>query len=98
MASSEMVPYAKTGGLADVAGALPFALKYLDADDLLHNVKIDVTDILYNLDCLHNGCIREFNIECACLRIVRRSNTYVFNVVLHFPSFSSDNRDLPRRV
>lgn len=30
MASSEMVPFAKTGGLADVVGALPFALEKLD--------------------------------------------------------------------
>jgi starch synthase len=29
---SEAVPYAKTGGLADVAGALPYALKELGAD------------------------------------------------------------------
>lgn len=29
---SEAVPYAKTGGLADVAGTLPFALKELGAD------------------------------------------------------------------
>jgi len=30
--SSEVVPFAKTGGLADVAGALPVALKELDQD------------------------------------------------------------------
>lgn len=30
MASSEMVPFAKTGGLADVVGALPYALEKLD--------------------------------------------------------------------
>ncbi len=30
--SSEVVPFAKTGGLADVAGALPVALKDLDQD------------------------------------------------------------------
>ncbi|MFZ2089272.1 MAG: glycogen/starch synthase, partial [Desulfobaccales bacterium] len=29
---SEAVPFAKTGGLADVAGALPYALKALGAD------------------------------------------------------------------
>ncbi len=32
MLSAEMVPFAKTGGLADVAGALPKALKALDVD------------------------------------------------------------------
>jgi starch synthase len=32
LASSEAVPFAKTGGLADVAGALPKALKKLGAD------------------------------------------------------------------
>ncbi|WHH57431.1 glycogen synthase GlgA [Petroclostridium sp. X23] len=31
-ASSEVVPFAKTGGLADVAGSLPKALKNLDVD------------------------------------------------------------------
>ena len=31
-ASSEVVPFAKTGGLADVAGSLPKALKKLDVD------------------------------------------------------------------
>ena len=30
MCSSEVVPFAKTGGLADVAGALPLALEKLD--------------------------------------------------------------------
>jgi starch synthase len=33
--SSEAVPYSKTGGLADVAGALPKALKQTGADSLL---------------------------------------------------------------
>lgn len=32
LASSEVVPYSKTGGLADVAGALPKALSRLDCD------------------------------------------------------------------
>jgi len=32
IASSEVVPFAKTGGLADVAGALPRALRALDQD------------------------------------------------------------------
>jgi starch synthase len=32
MAASEVVPYAKTGGLADVAGALPSALRRLGVD------------------------------------------------------------------
>ena len=30
--SSEVVPFAKTGGLADVAGSLPIALKELEQD------------------------------------------------------------------
>lgn len=33
--SSEAVPYSKTGGLADVAGSLPKALKQIGADSLL---------------------------------------------------------------
>jgi starch synthase len=32
LASSEVAPFAKTGGLADVAGSLPKALKKLGAD------------------------------------------------------------------
>jgi len=32
LASSEVVPFAKTGGLADVAGSLPLALELLDVD------------------------------------------------------------------
>ena len=32
MAASEVVPYAKTGGLADVVGALPHALHRLGVD------------------------------------------------------------------
>ena len=32
LVSSEVVPFAKTGGLADVAGALPMALKHLGHD------------------------------------------------------------------
>ena len=31
-ASPEVVPFAKTGGLADVAGSLPIALKALGCD------------------------------------------------------------------
>src|SRR5690348_7240602 len=33
--SAEAVPYSKTGGLGDVAGALPKALKKIDVDSLL---------------------------------------------------------------
>ena len=33
--SSEAVPYSKTGGLGDVAGALPKALKQIGVDSLL---------------------------------------------------------------
>jgi len=32
LCSSEVVPYAKTGGLADVAGSLPLYLKKLKVD------------------------------------------------------------------
>jgi len=32
LASSEVVPYSKTGGLADVCGALPKALKQIGCD------------------------------------------------------------------
>ena len=35
MVSSEAVPYAKTGGLADVAGALPLELAKLGHDVIL---------------------------------------------------------------
>ncbi|MGZ5221901.1 MAG: glycogen/starch synthase, partial [Chitinophagaceae bacterium] len=35
MCVSEAVPFAKTGGLADVAGALPQALKKINVDSIV---------------------------------------------------------------
>lgn len=43
-ASSEVVPFAKTGGLADVAGSLPVALKQLGHDIRVITPKYKVTD------------------------------------------------------
>ena len=38
--SSEVVPFAKTGGLADVAGSLPKALATVGNDNLGNDVRI----------------------------------------------------------
>ncbi len=46
LAASEVVPYAKTGGLADVAGALPKALARLG-----HQVRVVMPR--YNIDLIH---------------------------------------------
>ena len=40
IASSEVVPFAKTGGLADVAGSLPIALAELGADEFIDFVVV----------------------------------------------------------
>ena len=44
--SSEVVPFAKTGGLADVAGALPLALE---------NLKQDVVVVMPKYNCVKNS-------------------------------------------
>lgn len=40
LVSSEVVPFAKTGGLADVAGSLPKALATLNNDTIGHDVRV----------------------------------------------------------
>lgn len=50
VASAEVVPFAKTGGLADVAGALPLALKELGCDVRVIMPKYKaISDEVYNL-------------------------------------------------
>jgi starch synthase len=44
IASSEVAPFAKTGGLADVAGSLPIALQKLDHDIRVITPKYKITD------------------------------------------------------
>jgi starch synthase len=56
MVSSEVFPYAKTGGLADVVGALPLALKKLGAD---------VSIILP----LHQGIEGKFSLEKTGIKV-----------------------------
>ena len=56
--SSEMVPYAKTGGLADVVGALPRYLAasgndvrvFLPLYDTIHRDKLSLTSVIERLD------------------------------------------------
>jgi starch synthase len=56
MVSSEVVPYAKTGGLADVAGALPLAL---------HQLGVDVSIILP----LYQGIEKNFPLKRTGLKV-----------------------------
>lgn len=56
LVSSEVVPFAKTGGLADVAGSLPKALSTVGAEDVGNDVRVampkykDVEDGKYLVD------------------------------------------------
>jgi starch synthase len=67
---SEAVPYAKTGGLADVAGALPYALKDLGADvkvlmpyyGQIKQKNIPVTCAAENLTAAAGPLSLEFNV------------------------------------
>jgi starch synthase len=60
--SSEAVPYAKTGGLADVAGSLPKALEKLGCDVKLFIPKYSVIDEAKN-DLHYNWSIGEIKIK-----------------------------------
>ena len=55
--SPEVVPFAKSGGLADVAGSLPIALKRLGLD-LLVQILDDVLDLGIGLVVLGSGMKR----------------------------------------
>ena len=67
---SEAVPYAKTGGLADVAGTLPYALKELGADvkvlmpyyGQIKQKQIPVTSAAENLTAAAGPLSLEFNV------------------------------------
>ena len=53
-AASECVPFIKTGGLADVVGALP---------KNLNPKEYDVRVILPNYTCIHGNCAANFNMS-----------------------------------
>jgi starch synthase len=54
LASAEVVPFAKTGGLADVAGALPLALEELGEDIILALPRYKgITDTKFNIHRLN---------------------------------------------
>ena len=57
--SSEVVPFAKTGGLADVAGALPKALRKQDMDAIV----ILPFTIKSIESCLTTRCIENVPVE-----------------------------------
>jgi starch synthase len=40
--TSEAVPFAKTGGLADVSGALPKALREQGVDQVIFHISFDI--------------------------------------------------------
>ena len=70
--SSEMVPYAKTGGLADVVGALPRYLAALGNDvrvflplyDTIHRDKLSLTSVIGRLDVRIEPQPLAVGIEC----------------------------------
>jgi starch synthase len=73
LAASEVVPYAKTGGLADVAGALPKALSKLG-----HNVRVVMPR--YNLEAVMNaGLAGSLDLEVPFNFTVRKTPIYVDN-------------------
>jgi starch synthase len=85
---SEAVPYAKTGGLADVAGALPYALGELGADvkvlmpyyGQIKQKNIPVTLAAENLEAAAGPLRLEFNVltpaEAAPYYFVERDEFY----------------------
>ena len=60
--ASEVVPFAKTGGLADVSGALPKELSKLGTDIKIFMPKYDVIDELKN-NLSYNWNVGEFFVE-----------------------------------
>jgi starch synthase len=73
VAASEVVPYAKTGGLADVAGALPKALSRLG-----HNVRVIMPR--YNLEAITGaGQLAPFEIDVPFNFATRKTQLYVDN-------------------
>ena len=63
--SSEIAPFAKSGGLADVSGALPFALKKKGADiKVMMPLYSSLQKDKYRIQKLYdNACVRMGNCE-----------------------------------
>ena len=65
-AASEVFPYAKTGGLADVAGALPIELSKLGHEVKVFMPKYILSEKL-NTDCILNGTSAKFRFALPAL-------------------------------
>lgn len=90
--SSEVVPYAKTGGLADVAGALPKALaslkhdvrvampKYASIDDEKYNLKTEMSEIVVNFQGnIIKGAIKKGNFPNTNIPVYFVENEKFYN-------------------
>ena len=76
MAASEATPYAKTGGLADVVGSLPFSLKARGEDvAVVLPLYPGALPYLKNADRVYDGMritLGPTSWECAIRRVVDR--------------------------
>ncbi len=85
--SVEAAPFAKVGGLADVAGALPQALKNLGVDisvimplhkcakKILAEKKYNVKKIIHNFSVEYNGGKEKINVYQAMLKLANKGLT-----------------------
>ena len=94
--SSEVEPFAKTGGLADVAGSFPKEIKFLGADiriiipcyDFIDKTKHQIVDLPTS----------EFNIQLADNTYNGKiKSTYITTDTLQFPIYFVENKNFFKR-
>ncbi|MFC1478127.1 glycogen synthase GlgA [Candidatus Margulisiibacteriota bacterium] len=104
-ASSEVVPYAKTGGLADVAGALPKALSKLGHEVCIvmpayKNIKTGKKLRGFSLSIngtAHEGCIRQTTIPDSKVTLYLIENSNYYNRDQLYQENGHDYRDNAER-